>query len=137
MGKFCDELRWEREQRKVSIEAICQETKISQRHLRALESGAYDELPGGVFRKGIVRGYVAALGLEESPWLDRFEASLRESRIGEAEADWMEFAENVRRNRGGAAPETRVRWMGIATMAASLAALFWILWRYALRGRLL
>src|SRR5690242_14367566 len=114
MGKFCDELRREREQRKISIEAICQETKISQRHLRALESGAYDELPGGVFRKGIVRGYLAALGLEESPWLDRFEASLRESRIGEAEADWMEFAENVRRNRGGAAPATGARWMGIA-----------------------
>ncbi len=79
MERFCDELRWEREQRKVSIEAICEETKISARHLRALEAGEYRELPGGVFRKGIVRSYLGALGLEESSWLQRFESSLRES----------------------------------------------------------
>ena len=69
MERFCDELRWEREQRKVSIEAICEQTKVSPRHLRALEAGDYSELPGGVFRKGIVRSYLAALGLEESAWL--------------------------------------------------------------------
>ena len=58
MERFCDELRWEREQRKVSIEAICEETKISARHLLALEAGEYSELPGGVFRKGILRSYL-------------------------------------------------------------------------------
>jgi cytoskeleton protein RodZ len=136
MERFCEELRWEREKRKVSIEAICDETKISARHLLALEAGEYSELPGGVFRKGIVRSYLAALGLEESSWIERFEASLRESGAGEAE-DWAEFAENVRRNRGISESGMKIRWMGVAMMTASLLVLSWFVWKFALRGRLL
>lgn len=138
MERFCDELRWAREQRKVSIESICEETKVSQRHLLALEAGEYGELPGGVFRKGIVRSYLAALGLEESSWLDRFEASLRESgAVEDAQVEnWAEFAENVKRNRGAGESGTNLRWMGVAMMAASLLVLAWGVWKYALRGRL-
>lgn len=138
MEKFCDELRWQRETRKISIEAICQETKISARHLLALESGAYEELPGGVFRKGIVRSYLAALGLDEATWIDRFEASLRESRVGDSDnPDWTEFAENIRRNREGNMPKTGTRWMGIAVMMIALMVLGWCIWKYILEGRLL
>ncbi|WP_348267018.1 helix-turn-helix domain-containing protein [Edaphobacter paludis] len=138
MERFCDELRWAREQRKISIEAICEETKVSPRHLRALEAGEYGDLPGGVFRKGIVRSYIAALGLEEAWWLNRFEASLRESGAQETEVeDWSEFAENVRRNRVGDDSGTKLRWMGVAMMAASLLAVAWCVWKFVLRGRLL
>lgn len=136
MSKFCDELRLEREHRRVSIEKISQETKIASRHLHALEAGEYASLPGGVFRKGIVRGYLGALGLEESPWLERFEASLRESGSASIENDWAEFAENVRRNRGGLRTQADARWMGVAVMVASLAALGWGVWKFALHGRL-
>src|ERR1700722_11177150 len=114
MERFCDELRWERERRQVSIERICEETKVSSRHLLALEAGEYGELPGGVFRKGIVRSYLGALGLHEATWIKRFEASLRESGVaGGEEKDWTEFAENVRRNRAGAKSRTNMRWMGV------------------------
>ena len=137
MERFCDELRWEREQRKVSIETICDKTKVSARHLLALEAGQYGELPGGVFRKGIVRSYLAALGLEESSWLDRFEASLRESGADGGEVqDWSEFADNVRRNRGASESGTRLQWMGVAMMMAALLALAWCVWKFALHGRL-
>jgi cytoskeleton protein RodZ len=138
MERFCDELRWERERRQVSIEKICEETKVSSRHLRALEAGEYDSLPGGVFRKGIVRSYLAALGLDEVSWIERFEASLRESGVENTEvADWAEFAENVRRNRSGAQSKTNLRWTGVAIMIGSLAALGWGVWRFALHGRIL
>ena len=137
MEKFCDELRWAREQRKVSIETICHETKISARHLIALEAGDYSELPGGVFRKGIVRSYLGALGLEESSWIERFEASLHESGADEANIEgWVEFAENVRRNRAGSEHGTGVRWVGVALMGISLAVLGWFVWKFALHGRL-
>lgn len=136
MERFCDELRWERERRRVSIEKISEETKVSSRHLHALEAGEYASLPGGVFRKGIVRSYVRALELEESPWIERFEASLRESGAAGSEDDWAEFAENVRKNRGGRLPGTRLRWMGVAAMAASLAVLGWGVWKFAMHGRL-
>jgi cytoskeleton protein RodZ len=133
MERFCDELRGERERRKVSIEAICEETKVSSRHLHALEAGEYDQLPGGVFRKGIVRSYLAALGLDEATWLERFEASVRESGTVSADGnDWIEFAENVRKNRIGTEPATRLRWMGVGMMLASLMALGWGVWKFAL-----
>jgi|ERR1700722_1103606 cytoskeleton protein RodZ len=133
MERFCDELRGERERRKVSIETICEETKVSSRHLHALEAGEYDQLPGGVFRKGIVRSYLGALGLDETTWLERFEASLRESGVVSADGnDWIEFAENVRRNRIGTEPATGLRWMGVGMMLASLMALGWGVWKFAL-----
>lgn len=138
MERFCDELRRERERRKVSIEKICEETKVSSRHLHALEAGEYDALPGGVFRKGIVRSYLSALGLEEGPWMERFESSLRESGTTPVEgSDWTEFAENVRRNRVGAESKTNLRWMGVAAMVVSLAALGWGVWKLTLHGRLI
>jgi cytoskeletal protein RodZ len=136
MERFCDELRWERERRQVSIEKICEETKVSSRHLLALEAGEYGALPGGVFRKGIVRSYLAALGLDEISWIERFEASLRESGAENTETtDWAEFAENVRRNRVGGESATGLRWVGVGAMVVSLVALGWSVWRFALHGR--
>ncbi len=138
MERFCDELRWERERRQVSIETICEQTKVASRHLVALEAGEYSALPGGVFRKGIVRSYLEALGLDEVSWIERFEASLRESGTASPEAkDWTEFAENVRRNRVGSESPTGLRWMGVAMMLGSLMALGWGVWRFALHGRLI
>jgi cytoskeleton protein RodZ len=138
MERFCDELRWERERRKVSIEKISQETKVASRHLQALEAGEYASLPGGVFRKGIVRSYLAALGLDEVSWIERFEASLRESGAENTDArDWAEFAENVRRNRVGRESTTNLRWVGVGMMVVSLAALGWSVWKFALHGRLI
>jgi cytoskeleton protein RodZ len=138
MERFCDELRWERERRKVSIEKIAQETKVAPRHLHALEAGEYSSLPGGVFRKGIVRSYLAALGLDEVSWIERFEASLRESGAEDIDArDWTEFAENVRRNRVGKESTTNLRWVGVGMMVVSLAALGWSVWKFALHGHLI
>jgi cytoskeleton protein RodZ len=136
MERFCDELRWERERRKVSIEKISEETKVATRHLLALEAGEYSALPGGVFRKGIVRSYLTALGLDEASWIERFEASLGENSDAEA-ADWAQFAENVRRNRVGGESKANARWMGVAMMVVSLAALGWGVWKFALHGRLI
>ena len=135
MERFCDELRGERERRDVSIETICEVTKISSRHVRALEAGEYNELPGGVFRKGIVRSYLKVLDLDEVPWIERFEATLREHGAAEPdEEDWAAFAENVRRNRGGAESANKLRWMGVMMMLGMLAGLGWGVWRYALHG---
>jgi cytoskeleton protein RodZ len=90
-----------------------------------------------MFRKGIVRSYVVAFGLDEEPWLKRFEASLRDSGAESTDgSDWIEFAENVRRSRAASAPQTATRWMGVGIMLVSLAALGWGMWKFALHGRL-
>ncbi|WP_035349523.1 helix-turn-helix domain-containing protein [Edaphobacter aggregans] len=138
MERFGDELRIERERRQVTLETICAVTKVSIRHLEALEEGKYSDLPGGVFRKGIVRSYLGAVGLDEAAWLQRFETTLRE--IGTIPStddnDWVEFAENVRRNRSGVKPGTSSRWMGVAMMVVMLVVLGWSVWKFVLHGRL-
>src|SRR5580698_1389742 len=77
LAAFGEELRREREERGVAVEAICNATKVPMRHIRALEAGAFRELPGGVFRRGFVRSYLGVLGLEEGPWLKRFDECCR------------------------------------------------------------
>jgi hypothetical protein len=75
------------------------------------------------------------LDLDEVPWIERFEATLREHGTSEPDEEaWAEFAENVRRNRGGAESANKLRWMGVLMMLVMLAALGWSVWRYALHG---
>ncbi len=62
--EFGEELRRERELRDVSREQLASATKVSMRHIAALESGRYDQLPAGVFSKGFVRVIALHLGLD-------------------------------------------------------------------------
>lgn len=137
MEQFGDALRIERERRQLSLESICEVTKVSVRHLQALEAGRYADLPGGVFRKGILRSYLKAVGLEESGWVDQFDKTVRTVTSENEDEGWTEFAENVRRNRTGTA-STRIdsRWLGVAAMILGLAVLGWGLWAFVLHGRL-
>ena len=107
---FGEQLRREREQRGVALEAICDATKVPARHIRALEAGAFADLPGGVFRRGFLRSYLNALGLEEVSWMRRFEQSCRESGLPEPpETGWVAFAENVKNNRAATRRRTGLR----------------------------
>ncbi len=65
MGAFGDRLRREREMRGITLDEITESTKISRRHLEALEKEHFDQLPGGVFNKGFVRAYARFLGIDE------------------------------------------------------------------------
>jgi cytoskeleton protein RodZ len=135
MGQFGQELRREREGRGVSVDHICAVTKVSSRHVEALEAGRYEELPGGVFRKGIFRSYVSVVGLEESVWVQRFEASLREfGQRSTEEQDWTQFAENVRRNRGVEESASGMRWFGVAMMLMALLVCGWLTWKFVLHS---
>ena len=134
MERFSDDLRRERERQGVSLEAMSQTTKVSQRHLRELETGDFASLPGGVFRKGILRSYLETLHLDAAPWVERFELCLAEMEAPAASpAVIEEFAENVRRGRPTAVREP-VRWPGVIAMLLLLIVFGWCVWRFALRG---
>jgi cytoskeleton protein RodZ len=65
MGAFGERLRREREMRGISLNEISESTKISRRHLEALEGEDFDALPGGVFNRGFVRAYARFVGIDE------------------------------------------------------------------------
>jgi len=132
LAAFGEELRREREQRGLAIEAVRDATKVPVKHILALEAGAFAQLPGGVFRRGLVRSYLGALGLEEASWMKRFEDVCRESGLAEpAETGWVRFAENVKTSRGATRRRMRLRWVGSFAMMAALGLAGWCGWRLA------
>jgi len=78
MGAFGDRLRREREMRGITLNEITESTKISRRHLEALEGEHFDQLPGGVFNKGFVRAYARFLGLDEDQAVADYSAASNE-----------------------------------------------------------
>jgi len=78
MGAFGDRLRREREMRGITLDEITESTKISRRHLEALESDHFDQLPGGVFNKGFVRAYARFLGIDEDQAVADYSAASNE-----------------------------------------------------------
>lgn len=133
MGQFGEELRREREARGIALDAITDSTKISGRHLNALEQEQFDRLPGGVFNRGIVRGYARVVGLDEETWVDRFMSAYQASgMVIQDDADWTKFAENVVKQR---VAETdlqtlRLRWAGVFLLLVLIAGLGWFVYHF-------
>jgi cytoskeleton protein RodZ len=78
MGAFGDRLRREREMRGITLDEITESTKIARRHLEALESEHFDQLPGSVFNKGFVRAYARFLGIDEDQAVADYTAASNE-----------------------------------------------------------
>ena len=115
MGNFGEDLRMERLSRGVALAEITAVTKISQRHLEALEQERFRLLPGGILSKGIVRGYAGALGLNQQDWTERFlKAYIASGQMMDDDRDWIDFAANVGKARiqRRDAIEFRLRWIG-------------------------
>jgi cytoskeleton protein RodZ len=77
-GSFGDRLRREREMRGITLDEITESTKVSRRHLEALEGEHFDQLPGGVFNKGFVRAYARFLGINEDQAIADYSAASNE-----------------------------------------------------------
>ena len=116
--QFGEGLRQERERRGISLDHIAASTRISLRHLNALESDHFRELPGGVFNRGIVRSYAQVCGLDADGTLQKFLSALQASGMAETQRDddWIEFAEAVRRNRNAVKHPRNFGWLGVVLM---------------------
>ncbi|HVC47298.1 MAG TPA: helix-turn-helix transcriptional regulator [Terracidiphilus sp.] len=133
MSSFGEDLRAERLSRGIALEHITEVTKISQRHLIALEEDKFRVLPGGILSKGIVRGYVGAVGLDQRDWTDRFlKASSDSGSRLEVERDWASFAENVGRSRirQHELAALRLRWLGAIVLLLLVAVSVFFTVRY-------
>ena len=127
------DLREERERRNVSLEQVAKATRFSMRHLQSLEADLFDELPGGVLRKGLIRSYCQHLGLDDDFWMERFGAT---GALNQTEPDLALFAENVHRARLEAMAPVRRRWWGVVAMVLGLLLLVAAAWHYVIQPRL-
>jgi cytoskeletal protein RodZ len=130
MGNFGEDLRTERISRGVALEEITAVTKISQRHLIALEQERFRLLPGGILSKGIVRGYTGALGLDQNLWTERFLQASGQSM--DDDHGWTAFAANVGKARilRHDAVEIRLRWIGAVLLLLVISAAGYLTFRY-------
>lgn len=135
---FGDDLRKAREKQGLAVENISESTKVPAKHIRALEAGHLAEIPGGVFRRGFVRSYIGALGLEEVRWMRRFDEVCRERGLaGGTDSDWTKFAENVKNSRASTPRSRAVKSTGFALALIALAVAGWCCWRWVTHRRLL
>lgn len=63
-----------REEKNVGLDRMAQDTRISIRHLRSLEEGRYQDLPGGMYNRAFLRAYCEYLGTDAQEYLERYRA---------------------------------------------------------------
>lgn len=84
------DLRKARIARNLSIDDVSRLTKISPSLLTAIETGNFDSVPGGLFRRGYLRAYAREVGLEPDEvvqrYRDEFEPPLPEPEPGQRSA---------------------------------------------------
>ena len=135
--RFGQELREQREHQGIALDDVAVATRVSLRHLHALEDERFLDLPGGVFNRGIVRSYSLHCGLNPEKTLQNFNVALRTAGIEPApkEDDWVEFAEAVRRSRATDDSRNRWRWLGVVgILTAVLVLAVGVLWVLVHRG---
>jgi cytoskeletal protein RodZ len=134
MGSFGEDLKKAREAKGVALEAIAAATKITTRYLQAVEQERFDQLPGGVFRRSIVRSYARTAGLDEEVWVKRYLsiAQPEETIISEEDQAWAQFASNVGRSRSrdSDARHSTMRWAGVVALLLLVIGMSWFVWGY-------
>ncbi len=123
----------ERLSRGIALEEITAITKISARHLEALEQERFRLLPGGILNKGIVRGYAGVVGLNQNHWTERFlSAYIASGQMLDDDREWIDFASNAkwvhaqRRRAVGFC----LRWFGVIVLLAAVVAGIWLAVRH-------
>jgi transcriptional regulator with XRE-family HTH domain len=61
-----------RKAKDISLLQIAETTKISLRYLEAIERGAFQKLPGGVYTESYIRQYARAIGDTDNVLLDYY-----------------------------------------------------------------
>ena len=77
-GSLGRQLRRAREERGVSLREISEQTRITMRHLEAIEADDYKHLPGGIFNKSFVKAYARYIQFDEKRALDLYMQTARE-----------------------------------------------------------
>lgn len=67
-----DEFQLARKRADVTLERIAENTKIRRQFLEAIEANDFDRLPDGVVRRGHLRAYARAVGLDPEKIVSRY-----------------------------------------------------------------
>ena len=77
-GSLGEQLRRARTERGVNLREVAEQTRITMRHLEAIEADDYKSLPGGIFNKSFIKSYARYVGFPEARALELYESTARE-----------------------------------------------------------
>ena len=77
-GSLGDQLRRARLERGVNLREVAEQTRITMRHLEAIEADDYESLPGGIFNKSFIKSYAKYVRFPEERALELYEQTSRE-----------------------------------------------------------
>lgn len=130
MPSFGEELRRERELRRITLREVAESTKVTLRYLEALERNEFEQLPGGVFNRGFVRAYAQFIGVDPDAMVDayRLEEQAQATRGKAQDRDAFLRPRGGLEHGGDERPDQRVgrrcpaalKWALIALVAAAL-----------------
>ncbi|HWS87787.1 MAG TPA: helix-turn-helix domain-containing protein, partial [Pyrinomonadaceae bacterium] len=85
-GSLGEQLRRARLERGVNLREVAEQTRITMRHLEAIEADDYKALPGGIFNKSFIKSYARYVGFPEARALELYEREMRERGLHTDEA---------------------------------------------------
>jgi cytoskeletal protein RodZ len=92
-GRYLQAIRLEK---KISLEQVAEQTRIGLGNLMLVEQENHEQLPAGVFVKGFLRSYAAAIGADGDEAVRRYESRLDVvQKIAESEASIGKRAKNM------------------------------------------
>ena len=123
-GKTIGEiLRAAREERKLSVEQVNRETKISPQTITALEADDFEGFPSETYLKGFLRTYADFLGLDGGKLWAMIRA--RSSATGGGSGPPWEIEQSVREEKLG--PPRVVRRLVVPLMVVAILVLTFLL----------
>ena len=85
MATLGEKLREAREARGLTLREVADSTRISVRHLEAIEADDYKPLPGGVFNKGFIKAFARYVGVDEAEALSDYNKQVNQQGIAAAD----------------------------------------------------
>lgn len=123
-GSVSDTLRTERERQGVSRAELSDRTKISERHLIAIDAGDFSAMPSRTYILGFVRSYANALGLDPDVLVQRLrdDMGVVERTRPERNLDHLEPGDPERN------PSSKLTWIVLGAVAALIVAVL-VAWK--------
>jgi cytoskeleton protein RodZ len=122
-GSLGEQLRRAREARGVSLREVSEQTRITMRHLEAIEADDFKELPGGIFNRSFVKSYARHIRFDEQRALELYERTARASGF---QPD--EVATTPQRSRVYMGDPARSPWVTFLLSAAIVGVLILIVY---------
>ena len=77
------QLQLARQARSLTLREISEKTRITIRHLEAIEADDYYQLPGGIFNKSFIKSYARQIGFDENEALEAYDSWRRQGPLPE------------------------------------------------------